>query len=54
MITISISNENNFTTTLYISNARKSFTGYYWVRLPSDDRVCNTSVTVKESMYIYE
>ena len=44
-----ISNENSFTTSLYIFNARISYTGYYWVRLPSDD-VCNASVTVTTSM----
>ena len=49
MIDILISNENNFTTILYLLNARKSHTGYYWVRLPSDD-VCNVSLTIGTSM----
>ena len=42
---------DDFTTILYISNARKSYTGYYWVRSPLGD-VCNTSLTVGTSMYI--
>ena len=39
--------------TLTITNATKSYTGYYWVRLLSDD-VCNVSLTVTTltSMYI--
>ena len=36
---------NTLTSSLTITNARKSYTGYYWVRLPSDD-VCNVSLTV--------
>ena len=36
---------NNFTTMLYIANARKSYTGYYWVSSSLGD-VCNTSFTV--------
>ena len=37
---------------LTIINATKSRTGYYWVRLPSDD-VCNVSLTVDgESMQL--
>ena len=42
---VSVSNQNNFTTTLTIANAIRSYTGYYWVRLPSDD-VCYVSLTV--------
>ena len=37
------------TTTLTITNTTKSYTGYYWVNLPSDD-VCNTSLIVVTSM----
>ena len=44
MISVPIANNNSFTTTLYI-NTIKSYTGYYWVRLPSDD-VCVASLTV--------
>ena len=36
---------DSFTTRLYISNAKKSYTGYYWVRSPLGD-VCNVSLTV--------
>ena len=38
------------TSNLTITNAIKSYTGYYWVRLPSDDNVCNVSLTVLTSM----
>ena len=48
---VPISGMNSFTTSLYIFNAIKSYTGYYWVRLPSDD-VCNVSLTVTTSMYV--
>ena len=41
----------NFTTTLNITNARESYTGYYWVRLPSD--VCNVSLTVSAGTYVF-
>ena len=45
------SNSNNLTnTTLTITRAVKSYTGYYWVRLSSKDDVCNVSLTVGESM----
>ena len=37
--------QNSFTTSLKISNAIKSYTGYYWVRLPLGD-VCNVSLSV--------
>ena len=43
---------NTLTSSLTITNAVKSYTGYYWVRLPSDD-VCNVSLTVVTSMWIY-
>ena len=49
MIIVPIPSENSFTTTLYILNAMKSYTGYYWIRLPFDD-VCNVSLTVATSM----
>ena len=49
MIVVPIPNENSLTTKLYISNARESHAGYYWVRLPSDD-VCNVSLTTVTSM----
>ena len=39
---------NTLTSDLTITNASKSHTGYYWVRLPSDD-VCNVSLTVTTS-----
>ena len=42
---------NTLTTNLTITNAIKSHTGYYWVRLPSGD-VCNVSLTVLTSMWI--
>ena len=41
---------NTLTSSLTITNARKSYTGYYWIRLPSDD-VCNVSLTVGTSTY---
>ena len=44
-IVVPISGVGNFATRLYIFNARKSYTGYYWVRSPLGD-VCNTSLTV--------
>ena len=40
---------NSTTSNLTITNATKSYTGYYWVRLPFDD-VCNVSLTVLTSM----
>ena len=40
---------NTVTTILNITNAIKSYTGYYWVGLLSDD-VCNVSLTVTTSM----
>ena len=42
---ISVSNQDNFTTTLYITNAIRSYTGYYWVGT-SLFSVCNASLTV--------
>ena len=49
---VPISSENDFDAALFITNARKSYTGYYWVRIPSSD-VCNVSYTVATSMYTY-
>ena len=40
---------NTLTSLLTITNANRSYTGYYWVRLPSDD-VCNVSLIVTTSM----
>ena len=48
--TISTTN-SAVTTNLTITNATKSYAGYYWVRLPSGD-VCNVSLTVTTSMWI--
>ena len=42
---------NTLTSNLTIINAIKSHTGYYWVRLPSDD-VCNASLTVTKGMHV--
>ena len=42
-------NSNTLTTNLTITNARKSHTGYYWVRLPSIN-ICNASLTAGTSM----
>ena len=49
-ITILTHTGNTLTSSLTITNAVKSYTGYYWVRLLSDD-VCNVSLTVVTSMY---
>ena len=43
---------NTLTSNLTITNAIKSYTGYYWIRLPSSDDVCNVSLTVTTSMYV--
>ena len=44
-------NGNITNNSLIITNAIKSYTGYFWVRTPSGD-VCNTSLTVMgKSMY---
>ena len=44
---------NTLTSSLTITNAEKFYTGYYWVKLPSGDNVCNTSVTVIEGTCMY-
>ena len=41
----------NLTSTLTILTARQSYTGYFWVKTPSDT-VCNASLTVLTSMLI--
>ena len=38
----------NLTSTLTIHTARQSYTGYFWVKTPSDT-VCNASLTVLTS-----
>ena len=43
---------NILNTTLNITNAIKSYTGYYWVGTTSLN-VCNVSLTVATSMYVY-
>ena len=40
---------DTLTSSLTITNAIKSYTGYYWVGLPFDD-VCNVSLTILTSM----
>ena len=42
---------NILTTTLYITDTRKFYTGYYRINLLSDD-VCNVSLTVEICMWI--
>ena len=37
---------NGTNSSLTITNATKSYTGYYWVRSGSDDVDCNVSLTV--------
>ena len=50
-IAVPIPGQNRFTAVLYIHNARRSLTGYYWVKLPYDD-VCNVSLTVTTGKYV--
>ena len=52
MCYVPIPTENGFDAALYILNARKSYTGCYWVGTPSFN-VCNVSFTVTTSMYTY-
>ena len=40
---------NTLTSSLNITNATKSHTGYYWVRLPAND-ICNVSLSILASM----
>ena len=46
---VPIAGQNNFTTSLTITNAIISYTGYYWVGT-SPMNVCNASLTVGTSM----
>ena len=39
--------ENTLNSSLTVTNARQ-YTGYYWIRLPTDD-VCNVSLTVLDA-----
>ena len=48
-ITISTHTGSTINSSLTITNTTKSYTGYYWVRLPSDDDICNVSLTVATS-----
>ena len=41
----------NGSSSLTITNAIKSYTGYFWVETPSHN-VCNASLTVLTSMYV--
>ena len=53
-INITIMNQTNGSTTsssLTITNAIKSYTGYFWVVTPSLN-VCNASLTVGRSMFV--
>ena len=46
---ISTPTGNTISSSLTITNAITSNTGYYCIRLPSDDDVCNVSLTVLTS-----
>ena len=50
-ITILTHAGNTLNSSLTITNAVKSYTGYYWVGTPSVN-VCNASLTVSTSMYV--
>ena len=50
-ITISNHTGNTINSSLTITEAVKSYAGYYWVRLSSGD-FCNVSLTVLSSMWI--
>ena len=41
--------ENALITTLTITNAKRPYTGHYWVKSPLND-ICNVSLTVGTSM----
>ena len=45
-------NENTTSSSLTITNVIKFDTGYFWVGTPSLN-VCNASLTVTKSMYVY-
>ena len=51
-LTTSTINNTLNETSLNITKARKSHTGYYWVKLPSDDICSNISIIVTTSMYV--
>ena len=51
-VTYLIIQGNTLTSQLNVTSARKSYTGYYWIRTPSFD-VCNVSLTVLASMYVH-
>ena len=44
-------NNGNTSSSLTITNARKSYTGYFWVRTPSLN-VCNASLIVLTGTYV--
>ena len=46
---VSVSNQSNFTTTVYITNTIKSYAGFYWVGTLLFN-VCSASLTVTTSM----
>ena len=48
-ITVSTHTGNTINSSLIITNANRSHTGYYWVGLPSNNSVCNVSLTVGTS-----
>ena len=50
-ITILTHTGNTLTSSLTVTNAIISYTGYYWVGTPSVN-VCNVSLTVSTSMYV--
>ena len=50
-VDVPIPGQNRLTAVLYIYNARRSYTGYYWVRSPLGD-VCNTSFTVSTGVFV--
>ena len=43
--------DTKLTSSLYITNANRSYTGYYWVKLPFGD-VCNVSLPVGTCTYV--
>ena len=49
---VPITGVDRFTTSLYIFNARRSYTGNYWVSSPVGD-VCDTSFIVSTGICIY-
>ena len=45
-------NESTTSSSLTITNAIKSYTGYFWVRISCLINVCNASLTVLTSTYV--